>query len=71
MKYLEATQPLSLEELTFGLKIESYNIKVRKLLLYSDIFNTGDLVFHHKHLDRSQTGNGAVFTCSGFNTGII
>ena len=69
MKYLKKTQPFLVEELRFRLKIESCNIKVRKRMLYSDIFNT--IYFQHKHLDISQVGNGSISSSAGFSIMVI
>ena len=49
MILLKVDQPLAVDEITLYLKIEGSCIKVSKRRLYSNIFNTVDLFFHHKH----------------------
>ena len=41
-------------------------IKVRKLTLWNDIFNTVRLFFHYKLLTSEEINNGAKFTLSWF-----
>ena len=41
-------------------------IKVRKLTLWNDIFNTFRLFFHYKLLTSEEISNGAKFTLSWF-----
>ena len=40
-------------------------------MLYSDLFNSVDLFFHHKCLSSDEIGNGAIFTCAGTSIALI
>ena len=50
MKSLEAFQPLAVDELPLSVNIEGCCIKVRKLMLYNDVFHDIDLFLYHKQM---------------------
>ena len=64
MKLLEARGALCIDQLPLSVDIEGFNIRTQKLMLYSDLFNSIVLFFHHKCLSSDKIGNGAIFTCA-------
>ena len=71
MKFLEARGALSICQLPLSVDIEDFYIRAQKLMLYSNLFNSVDLFFHHKCLSSDEIGNDAIFTCSGTSTALI
>ena len=67
MKSLKVIQPLAVDELSLSINIGGCCIKVRKRMLYSDIFNTIDLFLYHKQMTLESLGNRAISTCAGFS----
>ena len=65
MKLLEARGALCIDQLPLSVDIEGFNTRSKKLMLYSDLFNSVDLFLHHKCLSSDEIGNGAIFTCAG------
>ena len=66
-KEIKMCNAIAVDELPLCLKIEGSCIKVSKSILYSDLFNTVDLFFHHKHLVSKEIGNGFIFACAQFS----
>ena len=71
MKLLEARGTLCIDQLPLSVDIEGFNIRVQKLMLYSDLSNSVDLFFHHKCISSDEIGNGAIFTCAGSSIALI
>ena len=71
MKLLDARGALCIDQLPLSVDIEGFNIRTQKLMLYSDLFDSVDLSFHHKCLSSDEIDNVAIFTCGWTSIALI